>query len=148
VSAPPRTIGLDNEAVQALLDPAHRRHRAVLAHLEVRNQRQRGRRMNLRVLVPVTVRIEAGWDRTATTAADVNRISAAVDVGQAAESATHPAAILASDLDDMTRLAGTLEGDVRVVGSRRHLRTATTADGFRRFARPRPARRDADGRGR
>lgn len=133
---------LDNEAVQALLDPTHRKHRTVLAHLEVRNQRQRGRRMNTRVLVPIAVRVEAGWDRTAATAADINRISAAVDVdlrragadravqlrqatgvsvvdatvGQAAESATHPAVILTSDVDDMTRLAGTLEGDVRVVG--------------------------------
>jgi len=133
---------LDNEAVQALLDPTHRKHRAVLAHLEVRSQRQRGRRMSIQVLVPVAVRVEAGWDRTAATAADINRISAAVDVelrrtgadravqlrqaaevsvvdatvGQAAESTTHPAVILTSDVDDMTRLAGTLEGDVRVVG--------------------------------
>jgi len=36
-------------------------------------------------------------------------------VGQAAESATHPAVILTSDVDDMTRLAGTLDGDVRVI---------------------------------
>jgi hypothetical protein len=133
---------LDNEAVHALLDPTHRKHHTVLAHLEVRNQRQRGRRENIRVLVPVAVRVEAGWDRTAATAADINRISAAVDVelrrggadravqlrqtaevsvvdatvGQAAESATHPAVILTSDIDDMTRLADTLEGDVRVIG--------------------------------
>jgi hypothetical protein len=37
-------------------------------------------------------------------------------VGQAAESATHPAFILTSDVDAMTRIAGTLDGDVRVVG--------------------------------
>jgi hypothetical protein len=128
--------------VQALLDSTHRKHRTVLAHLEVRNQRHRGRRMNIRVLVPVAVRVEAGWDRTAPTAADINRISAAVDVdlrrvgadravrlrqaaevsvvdatvGQAAESGTHPAVILTSDVDDMTRLAGTLDGGVRVIG--------------------------------
>jgi hypothetical protein len=36
-------------------------------------------------------------------------------VGQAAESATQPAIILTSDVDDMTRLAGTLDGDVRVI---------------------------------
>ena len=68
--------------------------------------------------ITVAVRVEAGWDRTATTAADINRISTAVDVdvdlrragadravqlrqaadvsvvdatvGQAAESATQP----------------------------------------------------------
>ena len=142
MSPPPTTIVLDNEAVHALLDPTHRKHRTVLAHLEVRNQRQRGRRKNIRVLVPVAVRVEAGWDRTAATAADINRISAAVDVdlrskgadravqlrqtaevsvvgatvGQAAESATQPAVILTSDIDDMTRLADTLDGDVRVIG--------------------------------
>lgn len=142
MSAQPRTMILDNEAVQALLDPAHRKHRTVLAHLEVRSQRHRGRRMSLHVLVPVAVRVEAGWDRTAAAAADVNRISAALDVdlrrtgadravqlrqgasvsvvdatvGQAAEAAPHPAVILTSDVDDMRRLVATLEGDVRVVG--------------------------------
>jgi hypothetical protein len=140
VSAPPRTIVLDNEAVQVLLDARHRKHRAVLAYVEVRNQRQR-RRTRLDVLVPVAVRVEAGWDRTAATAADINRISGAADVdlhrsaanrcvqlrsatnasvvdatvGQAAESAAHPAVILTSDVDDMTRLAATLNGDIRVV---------------------------------
>jgi hypothetical protein len=37
-------------------------------------------------------------------------------VGQAAEAAAQPAVILTSDTDDMTRLAATLEGNVRVVG--------------------------------
>jgi hypothetical protein len=142
VSAAPRTMVLDNETVQALLDPTHHKHRAVLAHLEVRNQRQRRRRVSLQVLVPVAVRVEAGWNRTAATAADINHISAAIDVdlqragadraaqlrktadvsvvdatvGQAAEAAAQPAVILTSDTDDMTRLAATLEGNVRVVG--------------------------------
>lgn len=133
---------LDNEVVQALADPTHRKHRAVLAYLEVRNQRQRRRRVTSQVLVPVAVRIEAGWDRTATTAADINRLSAAVDVdlrpagadraaqlkqaagvsvvdatvGEAAESAEDPAVILTSDVDDMTRLTAIVDGDVRVVG--------------------------------
>lgn len=133
---------LDNEAVQALADPTHRKHRAVLAYLEVRNQRQRRRRVTSQVLVPVAVRIEAGWDRTATTAADINRLSAAVDVdlrpagadraaqlkqaagvsvvdatvGEAAESAEDPAVILTSDVDEMTRLTAIVDGDVRVVG--------------------------------
>jgi hypothetical protein len=141
MSAPPRTIILDNEAVQALLDARHRKHRAVLAYIEVRNQRHR-RRTRLDVLVPVAVRIEAGWDRTSAAAADINRIAAAVDVdlhrsaanrcvqlrsatnvsvvdatvGQAAESADHPAVILTSDVDDMTRLAATLNGDIRILG--------------------------------
>ncbi len=142
MSAAPRSIVLDNEAVQALFDPTHRKHRAVLAHLEVRNQRQRRRQVVVQVLVPVAVRVEAGWDRTAPTAADINRISAAVDidlrhagadravqlrqatsvsvvdatVGQAAEAAPQPAVVLTSDTGDMTRLAAALEGDVRVVG--------------------------------
>ena len=83
-----------------------------------------------------------GVRRRSQTAADINRISAAIDVdlrrsgadravqlrqavevsvvdatvGQAAESATHPAVILTSDVDDMTRLADTLDGDVRAIG--------------------------------
>ena len=68
MSAPPWSISLDNEAVQALPDAGHRKHRAVLAYIEVRKQRQ-CRRARLDVLVPVAVRVEAGGDRTASTAA-------------------------------------------------------------------------------
>jgi hypothetical protein len=58
----------------------------------------------------------AGADRAVQLrqTAEVSVVDA--KVGQAAESATHPTVILTSDVDDMTRLADTLHGDVRAVG--------------------------------
>jgi predicted nucleic acid-binding protein len=93
------------------------------------------------VLVPVAVRVEAGWDRSSRDAALLNRISRAQDsmldgraanraaairrnagvsvvdatVAAAAERAARPVAILTSDAADLRRLAGLVENDVRVV---------------------------------
>jgi hypothetical protein len=70
-SAPPHLVLLDNEAVQALADPRHRKHRTALAVFEVVAQRkQRGAVVD--TAVPTSVRVEAGWDRTAPGAAFVN----------------------------------------------------------------------------
>lgn len=67
-----RMIVLDNEAVQALADPRHPKHRTVVAHLAGgATRRRRGR--NVEVIVPTTVRVEAGWDRSAPSAAAINR---------------------------------------------------------------------------
>jgi hypothetical protein len=131
---------LDNEAVQALADEQHPKHTAALAVLEVTNQR-RSRNQRLRVVVPTAVRVEAGWDRTDSAAAGLNRISRAGDVtldtraanrcvglrrlvpeasvvdvtvAQAAEATSlQPVTIVTSDADDLTRLVGYL--DVRVI---------------------------------
>jgi hypothetical protein len=66
-----RTILLDNEAVQALGDPTHRKHRRVLDQLQTAGIRTvRGSRVA--VAVPTTVRVEAGWDRTSSAWAFVN----------------------------------------------------------------------------
>lgn len=63
---------LDNEAVGALHDSGHRKHATVLAHLQaVVGRRQRGEVAV--VVVPTGVRVEAGWDRSAPTAAAINR---------------------------------------------------------------------------
>lgn len=68
-----RTVVLDNEAVQALTDPAHPKHRRVLPHVQVvAHRRGRGRGVVLRV--PTAVRVEAGWDRTAPGSAFINRL--------------------------------------------------------------------------
>ena len=56
-------ILLDSEAVQALGDPNHAKHRRVLSHVEVVAQRRR-RAVPVTLVVPTTVRVEAGWDRT------------------------------------------------------------------------------------
>jgi hypothetical protein len=80
VTTPPATLVLDNEAVQALADVRHRKHRRALAFVEVANQRSARRRGALAVRVPVAVRVEAGWDRSTPSAALLNRISRARDV--------------------------------------------------------------------
>jgi hypothetical protein len=67
-----RTVVLDNEAVQALRDPAHTKHQVVLAHLEGVAQRRRKGAPVLAV-VPTAVRVEAGWDRTQAESAAINR---------------------------------------------------------------------------
>jgi hypothetical protein len=140
MSTPPATLVLDNEAVQALADVSHRKHRRVLAFVEAANERSGRRRQPLSVVVPVAVRIKAGWDRRVPVAATLNRISRARDVvldgraadraadlrgqtgvsavdatvAQVAETFTGPVMILSSDTSDMRRLAAVVEGNIRV----------------------------------
>jgi len=67
------TILLDNEAVQALADPSHRKHRRALGYAQVVISRK-ARADPVNVAVPAAVRVEAGWDRTAPAWAFVNRL--------------------------------------------------------------------------
>src|SRR5438067_13805992 len=64
---------LGNEAVQALSDSAHAKHRRVLSHIQVVAARKR-RGAAVAVVVPTVVRVEAGWDRTAPGSAFINRL--------------------------------------------------------------------------
>jgi hypothetical protein len=133
-------VVLDNEAVQGLLDPHHPKHRRVVALLTEVNRRNVRRAGRVTVIVPTTVRVEAGWDRTDPAGANANRLArprdhildtvaadraallrAAADVSvvdacvaQAAEAAPRPAVIVTSDAQDMTRLAGFLVEDQQV----------------------------------
>lgn len=67
-----RTVLLDNEAVTALADPTHHKHRVVVAHLAgVAVRRRKG--TPARVMVATAVRVEAGWDRSEPGAAAINR---------------------------------------------------------------------------
>lgn len=67
-----RTVLLDNEAVTALADPTHRKHRVVLAHLAgVAARRRKG--TPSRTVVATAVRVEAGWVRSESNAAGINR---------------------------------------------------------------------------
>ena len=67
-----RTVLLDNEAVMALADASHRKHRLVVAHLAgVTARRRKG--TPARVMVATAVRVEAGWDRSEPGAAAINR---------------------------------------------------------------------------
>ena len=70
---PPRTVVLDNEAVQALRSSAHPKHTRVVAHVQVVAQRKR-KAIPLDILAPTAVRVEAGWDRRAPSAALINHL--------------------------------------------------------------------------
>lgn len=65
---------LDNEAGQALADPAHGKHRAALAHVKAALDRRGQRIARPRLGVPTTVRVEAGVDRSDPAAAPFNQL--------------------------------------------------------------------------
>jgi hypothetical protein len=58
-----RLVLLDNEAVQALADPGHRKHRRMLDEIQTVNRRV-ARALPVHAAVPLAVRVEAGWDRS------------------------------------------------------------------------------------
>jgi hypothetical protein len=66
-------VVLDNEAVQALSDPAHKKHDHVFSHVRIVAGRKR-RGLPVTVAVPTAVRVEAGWDRTEPAWAFLNRL--------------------------------------------------------------------------
>ncbi len=134
------TAVLDNEAIQALTDVRHRKHRRALAALEVvasGNLRKAG---SFRLLVPAAVRVEAGWDRRRPEVAIINRFRAedvvlggevaddaaslrnALDVsvadahlGAVVQRAPAPVAVLTSEGTDLGRIAGHLGVALNVV---------------------------------
>lgn len=126
----PRTVVLDNEAVQALASTTHPKHRRMLAVVEATAGRNRRRAGSMHLMVPTAVRVAAGWDRRRPTTAVINRLR--VDDGpldrQAADRAAStvgalgvsvadahiaavlvgapaPHAVLTSDEGDMRRIA-------------------------------------------
>lgn len=133
----PTHLVLDNEAVQALRDPVHRKHRRALAFVEAMVARGRG---GAAPVVPTAVRVEAAWDRRAAGAAPINRLRvtdavldrasadcaaalvaalriSVADAHTGAVVATMPApcAVLTSDVDDVGRIARHLDLPVTVV---------------------------------
>jgi predicted nucleic acid-binding protein len=82
---------LDNEAVQALRDPGHPKHRRVLGHVQVAVERK-ARMMPVGIAAPTAVRVEAGWNRTASGWAFINRLRIA-DIPLDAKHANAAAAI-------------------------------------------------------
>jgi hypothetical protein len=80
-----RLVVLDNEAIQALADPAHPKHRQVVSHAQVVASRKR-RASAIALAVATAVRVEAGWDRTSSAWAFPNRLriaDVALDTGHA-----------------------------------------------------------------
>lgn len=135
-----RTVVLDNEAVQALSNLAHRKHRRVLAVVEAVASKNLRRAGSVRLVVPTAVRVEAGWDRRVPRAAAINRLrmddtpldTAAADRASAVRhelgvsvadahlaavvsDTTGPHAVVTSDVGDMRRLAAALGVDLRIV---------------------------------
>ena len=129
---PPRTVVLDNEAVQALRTTDHPKHAQVIAHVQVVAQRKR-KAIPLDVVVPTAVRVEGGWDRRAPAAALINHLrisdvpleSASGDVAADLVAGLHvsvadahtgatvhavadrgPVAIVTSDPNDMAAVVG------------------------------------------
>jgi predicted nucleic acid-binding protein len=86
-----RYVILDNEAVQALQDPAHPKHRHAVSHVQVIASRKR-RAIALEVVVPTAVRVEAGWDRTSPAWVFPNRLRI-TDIPLASAQASTAAAI-------------------------------------------------------
>ena len=135
-----RTVVLDNEAVQALLDPDHRKHRRALSVVEAVAARAKVRSGAVRLVVPTAVRVEAGWNRRSPKAAAINRLRAhdanldtesadsaaairsklAVSVVDAhlasvLAATAGPHAVMTSDPDDMRRIVKHLRLTVNVV---------------------------------
>lgn len=69
-----RTVVLDNEAVEALLDIRHRKHHRALSAVELVAKKATRHAPKARLVVPTAVRVEAGWDRTTPVAAVLNRL--------------------------------------------------------------------------
>jgi len=134
-SAPARLV-LDNEAVQALRDPRHRKHRRALAFVEAMLSRGR----SAAPVVPTAVRVEAAWDRRAVGAATINRlrvVDAVLDrpdadraaalvaalrisvadahIGAVAAAPPTSCAVLTSDAGDMPRISAHLGVPVTIV---------------------------------
>lgn len=126
-----RLIVLDSEAVQALCDPSHPKHRRAMSHVQLTTIRKQ-RAAHTSMAVPTAVRVEAGWDRTSPVRAFINRLKigdAQLDADQAnlasriredarvsvadahvgavvQASAALETVVLTSDPDDMRRAAG------------------------------------------
>jgi predicted nucleic acid-binding protein len=130
-----RIVLLDNEAVQALRDPGHRKHRRVLDEVRIVAVRTAGAK-SVQIAVPTAVRVEAGWDRTAAAWAFVNRlgiVDVPLDVSRADAAAgiaertkvsvadAHLGAVIqAADVDQVTVLTSD-PGDMRKVAEGRQV---------------------------
>jgi predicted nucleic acid-binding protein len=128
---------LDNEAVQALAESTHPRHRRVLSHAHVVAQRTR-RQAPIRVAVPTGVRVEAGWDRTAPASAFLNRLrvadialdTASADIAAAIVVRTgvsvadaHLGAVMRAAADDQLTVITSDPNDMRSVAAPRNITT-------------------------
>ena len=133
-----RLVILDNEAVQALRDPAHPKHRLVVSHAQVIASRKR-RAAVIELVVPTAVRVEAGWDRTSSAWVFPNRLRIAdipLDTGTASTAAAirnqtgvsvadaHLGAVIQSAPADQITVVTSDPGDMRLVAGDRNVTVA------------------------
>lgn len=93
MSTPPAAhlIVLDSEAVAALHSTKGSKHRKVVSHLQVVAQRKR-RAAPVSIVVPTSVRVESGWDRSAPGWSLANQVGV-VDVSLSTSLANRAATI-------------------------------------------------------
>lgn len=116
-----RIVVLDNEAVQALQDPAHPKHRRVVSLSQVVASRKR-RAATIQVVVPTAVRVEAGWDRTSPAWVFPNRLRIAdipLDATHADTAAAirHRTRVSVADAHLGSVIQSTSAGEITVVTS-------------------------------
>ena len=133
-----RLVVLDCEAVQALRDPAHPKHRQVVSHAQVVASRKR-RAVAIQMVVPTAVRVEAGWDRTSPAWVFTSRLRIAdspLDTVSANAAAgirdrtgvsvadSHLGAVIQSAPHDQITVVTSDPGDMRLVAGDKNITVA------------------------
>jgi hypothetical protein len=130
-----RLVVLDCEAVQALRDPGHSKHRQVVSQVQVVASRKR-RAVAIQLVVPTAVRVEAGWDRTSPAWAFPSRLRIAdrlLDTASANTAAairdrtgvsvadSHTGAVIQSAPDEHITVVTSDPGDMRLVAGDKNI---------------------------
>ena len=131
-------VVLDSEAVQALRDPGHPKHRHVVSQAQVVASRKR-RAVAIQMVVPTAVRVEAGWDRTSPAWVFPNRLRIAdcpLDTASANTAAgirdrtgvsvadSHMGAVIQSASDSQITVVTSDPGDMRLVAGDKNITVA------------------------
>jgi hypothetical protein len=131
-------VVLDNEAIQALRDPGHPKHRRVVSQAQVVASRKR-RAVAIQVVVPTAVRVEAGWDRTSPAWVFPNRLRIAdspLDTASANTAAgirdragvsvadSHVGAVIQSTPDGQITVVTSDPADMRLVAGDKNITVA------------------------
>jgi len=131
-------VVLDCEAIQALRDPGHPKHRRVVSHAQVVASRKH-RAVAIQMVVPTAVRVEAGWDRTSPAWVFANRLritDSPLDTASANTAAgirdrtrvsvadSHLGAIIQSASHDQVTVVTSDPGDMRLVAGDKNITVA------------------------
>lgn len=103
----PRRLVLDNEAVQAVADRSHPKHSFAVTIVDEVRRRQARTSPNeyVPVIVPATVKVEAGWDARTPRSAILNRLATQIPL------LTHPQA---NDAAALVRSLGITPADAHL----------------------------------